>query len=305
MLYAREELEDHWRSMVRVAHSVLGSRPEAEDCAASAIMQVLERQPEVDNLEALLVTVAKRRAVDRLRGLDRARRRDARLATQQDTSVADVAEAVVARAEARWIQEEARTRLTQQSYRILEATANGQPIVDIATREGLTVRAAQSDLFRSRRLLRSVWARALTVVGATWAFTRRVTSHAATATAAAVVVAAAVTAGFVPSGPPAPHVGAAPDAQLGRSSAYDTSHVNVVRTATPHPHRPATRPTGALRPARNVGGAQRRTLLVEHDPAGTTTVTRTQHGKGPPDGPVQGVLDCLHNVGLGPHHFGC
>jgi DNA-directed RNA polymerase specialized sigma24 family protein len=303
MLYAREELEDHWRSMVRVAHSVLGSRPEAEDCAASAIVQVLERQPEVDNLEALLVTVAKRRAVDRLRGLDRARRRDARLATQQDTSVADVAEAVVARAEARWIQEEARTRLTEQSYRILEATADGQPIVDIATREGLTVRAAQSDLFRSRRLLRSVWARALTVVGATWAFTRRVTSHAAPA--AAVVVAAAVTAGFAPSGPPAPHVGAAPDAQLSRSSAYDTSHVNVVRTATPHPHRPATRPTGALPPARNVGGAQRRTLLVEHDPAGTTTVTHTRHGKGPPDGPVPGVLDCLHNVGLGPHHFGC
>jgi DNA-directed RNA polymerase specialized sigma24 family protein len=305
MLYAPEELERHWRSMVRVAHSVLGSRPEAEECAASAIVQVLERQPaEVDNLEAFLVTVAKRRALDSLRALDRSRRRDARLAGQLDTSVADVAEAVVARAEARWMQAEARTRLSRQSYRILEATADGEGIADIAAREGLTVRAAQSDLFRSRRLLRSVWARALSVLGATWAFTRRITPQAR-ATAAVLGATAAATAVFVPGGPHAPHAGTAPPARQHRSTSYDSSFVRAGRTATAHPHAPMTNPTGRLRAVPNETAGQPRTLLVERDPAGRTTVTQTRHGRGAPDGALQGALDCLHHLGLDPHQLGC
>jgi hypothetical protein len=56
MTWTREQLHEHWGPMVRTARSVLGPGDGAEECAALALLQVLERPPsDVDNAQAYLV----------------------------------------------------------------------------------------------------------------------------------------------------------------------------------------------------------------------------------------------------------
>ncbi|MDP9164824.1 MAG: hypothetical protein M3O32_01950 [Actinomycetota bacterium] len=99
---------DHWDAMVAASLNVLGSRDQAHDCAAEAMAQVLQRRPaDIANLEAFMVTVAKRRAIDRHRARARDRRRDARLAGEAAITLPDLAEDIAARAEARWADEQA------------------------------------------------------------------------------------------------------------------------------------------------------------------------------------------------------
>src|SRR4051794_23897510 len=99
-----EHLLDHWSTLVRVTQGLVDSREDAEECASAAVLQFLERpRGSVDNEQAFLVTVAKRRAVDRTRAQARGRVRDGRVAGQQHVEAVDIAEDVAARAEARWV----------------------------------------------------------------------------------------------------------------------------------------------------------------------------------------------------------
>lgn len=301
MTFRREELEGHWRPMVRVARSVLGDRDEAEECAAAAILQVLERGPQdVQNLEAFMVTVAKRRAVDRLRRLDRARRRE-RLASQL-LPVEDVAEDVVARAEARWMRQEARLRLNEQSYRILQAVADGEDMKVIAARERLTVRAAHSDLFRSRRLLRAVWARTLAILAGLWAMVRRGTVAAPAMAAAATLL--TILPSVTPHQPPdsagdRPKVEFAPGATAYVVTVYPQDGSSVTKPGPAVNVRPREQ-------TRRPGSQRSRTVLIEAaDPAGRTTVTRERHGEGPDAGPAGTVFECVEALRLDPHNLGC
>jgi len=111
----------------------LGCPDEARDCAAEAVRQVLDRQPTgVVNLEAYMVTVAKRRAIDRHRARERERRRDRRLAGQLATTVPDVAEGVASRAEACWADGEARALLKPHVYRLVRMLVDGVPLNEAA-----------------------------------------------------------------------------------------------------------------------------------------------------------------------------
>ena len=176
MAVEAEQLAGHWNAMVRSARNVLGSHEEAEECAGQAILQVCEQDiAEVVNLEAYMVTVAKRRAIDRLRHLDRARRRDQRLAAQSRLAEPDVAEDVARRSEAAWMAQEARRVLDGRSLDVLTRYAEGESIATIAASHELTAGATRTVLFRARRLLREIYARGLTVLGLGWLLGRRST----------------------------------------------------------------------------------------------------------------------------------
>ncbi|MDP9183750.1 MAG: sigma-70 family RNA polymerase sigma factor [Actinomycetota bacterium] len=183
------DLLAHWPAMVGVAHAVLGSVDDAEECAAAALVQVLAQAPaNVQNHEAYLVTVAKRRAFDMRRAQHRAQRRDARLALLDDRTVADLAEDVVAKAEAAWADATAQRLLSPRVYRLLQLVGEGVPTSQIAAELGLTDRAVESHLMRARRTMRSALARAVALLGLLGAGLRRSLGPAAPLTVAAAAI---------------------------------------------------------------------------------------------------------------------
>jgi len=295
VVLTQRDLLAYWNPMVRVARGVLGSQQDAEECAGEAIAQVLERQPEgVENLEAFLVTVAKRRAVDRLRTVMRERRRDTQLAVQAEAQFCDPAEQVVDRAAAAWLSAEAQRRLSPQSMRILRATSDGEDLRTIAAREGLTFRAAESDLFRSRRLLRGVWARALAGLAAAWAGVRRALLPAAPAAVAAAALLMLLPAFLTAPSPAEPR--SQEPSPTGPPLAARTQE-----TVSPDRRPSAPAPT----PERTTTAGTSPVLLREGDPAGSTIVQKDRHGSGPDAGLVGGAIECLTNLTLDPHHLGC
>lgn len=297
----RAELESHWQVMVRVAYSVLGCRDEAQDCAAAAIVQVLERQPQdIVCLEAFMVTVAKRRALDRLRVMHRDRVRTQLLAATTWDTGADPAEAVTHRAAAAWLAGEARSRLTPQSFRILDAVSKGRGLSEIAESEQLSVRAVESDLFRTRRLLRGVWVRSLAAVAAVWAGLRRAVVPAVPFVASAA--AALVVVPMLTSRPPPADLSSA-----GGPSAVPLPHA-ASRHVVPAPVSTARRvATGrVVTPAVSASPSPRASTRVV-TPVGTTTVHDEQHGSGADTGLVGGVVECIADVAVSPdlHDLGC
>jgi RNA polymerase sigma-70 factor (ECF subfamily) len=307
MTLLRDELTMHWEPMVRVARSVLGCPDEAEECAAAAILQVLERSPQnVQNLEAFMVTVARRRAVDRLRSLERARRRDAQLAAQTDLYVHDVAEHVSARAEANWVQQQARARLSPRSMRILSAVAEGETISRVALREEVTVRAAESDLLRSRRLLRAVLARTTAALGAVWLAVRRLPAATVPASAALATFAVLLLPALAqPEASELVSPAVLPQqstAQLGLPGPSRKAHT---RAAVSPPWA-----ASASEPPSRPSKASVATLVVIGDPAGGGRLTRERHGAGPKRGPVGDIVECVSvatadPIRLDPHQLGC
>jgi RNA polymerase sigma factor (sigma-70 family) len=160
--------------MVLAARPVVGTLDEARDCASEAIVQYLEGdRRDVANLEAFMVTIAKRRAIDRARARQRARLRDERYAHESGLSAPDVAEDIATRAEALWADREARRLLQPRVYELLQLVADGVPITEIAQRLGMTERAAQSHLLRARRVVRAALAKTLAGLGIAAAAIRR------------------------------------------------------------------------------------------------------------------------------------
>ena len=302
-MYTQLDLEMHWSAMVKVARSVLGCAADAEECAAAAIAQVLERQPRgIQNLEAFMVTVAKRRAQDRLRGKIRLRRRLTALCSTDH--VPDIGTAIADQDAEQWLVLEARRILTPRSFRLLEASGGAEPLAEIATREGMTVSAVKSDVRRSRAKLLSVWARASAALGALWAGLRRLPS-----TAPALATVAVFT--FAPLLIPAVDGLGSPDASpiIGVIEGERQLAPSVASWVEPAVS-PVHRARSVLASTPRSRGSVKAPLVHESDPVGMTTVDADRHGAGPDAGPVGTLVECLNNVNpdpatFDPHHLGC
>jgi hypothetical protein len=68
MAWTSEQLEAQWTPMVCAARGVLGSGHEAEECAAEAMAQVLERAPHDVGLQVQLPDQPRRARAGRPRG---------------------------------------------------------------------------------------------------------------------------------------------------------------------------------------------------------------------------------------------
>jgi RNA polymerase sigma factor (sigma-70 family) len=291
---------DHWGAMVLAARPLVGSLDEARDCASEAVLQYLERQPQdVANLEAFMVTVAKRRAIDHTRASERARIRDARFAGESAVSAPDLAEDIAARAEALWADEQARLLLQPRVYELLRMVADGVPMSEVARQLDLTDRAVQSHLLRARRIVRAALARTLAVLGVGVAALRRWSGPVATTT---VALAAAV---FVMRVAPAQAPTTGPRLALLPVTTYATDDGTGQAAPTTHASGPdaAARADSVAR--RSGGGAARHTtvLKVQTSLIGAE-IQRRDDGR-PSRGPVDQVLNCLKGFRIEIHYQGC
>ncbi len=299
------DLLDHWPAMVRVAHSVLGSRDDAEECAASAVAQVVaQAKVDVENYEAYLVTVAKRRALDMRRARSRSWRRAARYASLDQVTVADIAEDVAARAEAVWADAAARGMLSPRVYRLLQMVGDDVPTAQIALELGLTSRAVESHLLRARRAMRVALAQALALIGALAFGLRRMfagTAPATVAVATFVLMTTPSLAPWLPSSPSTPRdlTAGSPHAyELAMTQRSDSTPAAPKLVASRVHHETAIRRQPTLSPTRSP-------IATLQGPAhASATVTAGDSGTHE-DTPVEMVVACAHNLQVNSEHVGC
>jgi DNA-directed RNA polymerase specialized sigma24 family protein len=281
-----------------VARSILGSRDEAEDCAATAIVQLYERAPaEIENLEAYLVTATKRRACDVLRNLERERRPHERLVGQAIRPEPDVADVVVGQAEAAWLDREAVQLLRPATYEVLSRVANGKPIADVAHELGLTKRAAESHLLRARKIMRHSIARGAVILGGLWAGLRRGLPAQALVVVPAACLAIAVAI--------APGPGALNTAPSTLSHEADRPLVRHAQGAAPtrswasrvFPDARAPSAAGLTRHEKPIAS-------VQAAPGLTTSVARGETGEHE-SGPIEVLEHCLRDFRIDPNQIGC
>lgn len=183
------DLWQHWGAIVTACGRVLDSRDDAEECAAGVIAELVAAPPsDVRNVEAFVVTVARRRAIDRYRS-ERSTRLRALRYGQGELAEPDVADLVAERDEAAWVDAQARALLSPRHYQLLRQVADGVPLEQAAAALGVSRRAAEGQLYRARVLMRTALARALGILGVLLASLRRTLGSATPSTA---VVAAAV-----------------------------------------------------------------------------------------------------------------
>ena len=289
--------------MVHAAQPVVGSLDEARDCASEAIVQYLQHAPEdVHNLEAFLVTIAKRRAIDHARARTRARARDARFAGELALSAPDVAEDIAARAEALWADAQARELLAPHVYELLQLVADGVPLPEVAQRLGLTERSVQSHLLRARRVVRAALARTLAALGACGAAIRRWSGPAgasASAVTAALVLAIAVSEPAAPApSPSSPSFTLMPTTTLSSDPVTNASRsvhheTSLLHTAT------VTPPIG-----RSSGGRTQQSVVDVQTPLIGAEVQDRDDGQQSAN-VVERLQHCLQYLRIELHYQGC
>jgi RNA polymerase sigma-70 factor (ECF subfamily) len=280
--------------MVRVCERVLDSREDAEDCASDALLAALRtNHQQVRNTEAWLVSVAKRRAVDQLRGRVRSRARHARLAVQHEVEAVDAAEAIAAQHEAAWLADEARARLSPACLAVVNELAGGASVEEAARTLGVTKRAVESQVYRARTVMQAVLTATLSVLGWLGRALRRRFPAAQTAALAAVIV-----VGVLGGNRPAVPLGPAPPA-VDRHDAVASGLLSARTYA--HQEAPPRARSRSEVPARAPGSSAEATSV--HTAAGTTVVRR-RHQEGPSD-PVGIVLDCVSRFEVTREHVGC
>lgn len=292
----------HWRAMVGACERVLGDREEAEDCASEALLAALRDGglDGIQNLEAWLVRIAKRRAYDAVRRDVRGRTRAKRLAARANEHVADLTESILDQAEARWLAQAAEQILPQATAAVLASVADGYTVGEAADRLGMTKRAAESHLHRARAALRAAWTATLAVLGWMAAGFRRVAPSAPAAALAAVV-------GLL-AGPWPPHEGGAVEPP--RLAPVTTTLALIVPAAEragsaserAAPLVKAPRRTAPDLAAARAGG-RRVVQRVETPGAGAVNVDAEDRPS--PGDPVGAVLWCLDNLQVSQEHVGC
>lgn len=296
--------ETHWRAMVRSARGVLGCPSEAEECAAQALLQVCQQDiSRVDNLEAYMVTVANRRAIDRLRHLDRARRRDQLLATHEAAVINDHADDVARRSEAFWMAAQARTLLDGRSYDVLARYAEGEDMSSIAASHGISEGAARTVLHRARKLMRGVHAKTLALLALLWTLGRR-----ASAPVPAVALATAVSCLLLPNvgnhvGPTRPN--AAPTLETSALVVALPIEPEMVRVATEFGDLGLERHAYEPRAAATTGHRERKATVIRAPLKSGVVIEKERRGGSQQSDPVAVVTDCLNNFKLSMQHIGC
>ncbi len=302
MLITQQDLREHWPAMVRAAQAIVGTRDDAEECAATALAQACERDMPVDNLQAFLVTVAKRRAIDLHRRRERECVRDLRLRAQCLANTSDIADDVVARAEARWVDSFAQELLRPHVYRVVRRVADGAAVGDVAREMGMSQRAVESHLLRARRLVRqAVGSLAALVIFVVSAGRKGAPKLAPViALAASVAVLAIPFTDGPPKGAPRLVVPVAPEQAASQRTAPEVLQ-----------HLPATdrRETRATRgptpmPARLAGRSESDLITVVGPADSTASVTHGDTGEAE-ETPVEVILACLRDFQVSPSQIGC
>jgi len=296
--YGSADLWTHWDAMVRAARRVLGCRDRAEETAADVIAELVASPPNGDirNLEAFLVTVARRRAIDRFRADLSARRRLERYAAGQQGHVVDASDAIAERDEAAWVDAQARLLLPERGYDVLRLVADGVPLEEVAHTLSITRRAAEGHLRRARITLRSALAKTIAALGLLLGSVKRSTATAGPATAvAASVVLLLVLPMRVPDGPEGLRI--------------EAPRADLVLTESPKRRVAAPRPAGhdraEARPSKPGGSnlSPRPEPMIQSPVVGFGTYTMDDGYEA--EGPADLVLHCVENLHVDLTSAGC
>ena len=297
------------RKATKVCLQLVGSRADAEDCAAEAVLEALQQEDKlkhVDSVEGWIVTVAKRRAIDLVRTRAAEQRRFTRLtvaASRELLSPIDSRiEELLDHAEATWLHEEAAV-LPATTRKVLACLMQGRTNAETAVELGLSRRAIENHVFRARQHLRATWLSSIAAFVGLLAglrrFARAAASSPATVPVAAlgvVVTMAIVTSPLLQHHPHASPRTAAPilgvaGRLVGASDPLDAHSAQVGAPVA----------VGLSRAARAPRSSESSRTLVSVHPAGAdkpgVRVTQEEHGP-PTGGPVDNLVTCVQTFKL-------
>lgn len=226
---------------MRVARARCSSQSDAEDCVQEALARVAA-MPEVnlDRLGSLVSTVVANLAVDSHRARTRAARAQLRLGhepapTPPEELVCDVHEA-------QWLRSRFE-RLAPRDRAAMELRAQGLPLPEIASRLGVSYKAAENALGRARASLRAAWRATAAAIGILVGRPDERGRQGVALTPVALVLVCA-TAALVGT-----HRGPGPDAPLGTPTPPRAQAADVARALPISPLRKSTRQRPVDRPA--------------------------------------------------------
>ena len=291
----------------RVCTPLLGSLDDAEDCAAEAVLEALQRQDkmaQVDCVESWIVTIAKRRAFDLVRRREAERRRFDKLAVvaaREVQSPDPAIEELLDRAEASWLHSESRA-LPPATQAALAKVMEGMSPAEAAISLGLSKRAVENHLFRARQQLRARWLKSIAAVTGLLTVGRRLgrpsmAKPVAAASAVSIALPLAVLVGVAPHGHHHDQVASAP--------AVSPLHVVARIITVRHPAGVRTNPRSRTQ-VHVVGSTSTTHVVTSVTPAPGTSVKviRGDNGK-PSSGPVDTIKQCLADFHLSVDYIGC
>lgn len=293
---------------VREARRVLGSSSESEDCAQDVLVSVLARPEPLASAErpdAWLTTVARRRAIDRVRQEQRRVSVSTHQVAADPRLVEDLADAVADRLAAEALAADVHA-LPRATRAVLGHLAQGQTTAEAAEALGISKRAADSHLHRARIALRSRWSSALAASVGLLAVLRRPASGATAV--AAVPIALLLAAGGQPVDRDLPATTGAPTSQSSPAPSGPDA-MESVEAPAPAVGIGAVQPPPVARAGSSTSVPGRRASqshrVARVAPAPRTAVELRSEDDGEDTPAVEAVQRCLEDLVVTTQHIGC
>ena len=286
---------------VRTCAQIIGDHSDAEEAVGEALEAAVVHVSDggtISHARAWLAQTAAYKAIDLVRARETERKYLARYASRQAETTDDPTVVVDDASEANWFRREARD-LPTGTQRVLAELEQADTTAEVAAHLGTSKRAVDSQLYRARQKLLTVWATTLGILLGIGARFRRACTVAAPTTALAALT--LLTLPLVTATGQHSKDRTAPNPDAERSVV--TTPMTPSRPLTTQPPAVGSSPQAATNPTSAPTPMQRTIVDIQTPVNHPRAYETTRPGS---EDPILGTLECVEQIEVKPGtHIGC